>query len=226
MLIELSKFDFQSNQILSTLNKDELLLFEQNSILLKFKKGQLIFFEGGLPNGLFVLRSGKAKIFKTNTNGKDQLFYIYIPGDVLGHHALLCSEPYEDSCQAIENCELLFLSENKIQSLFTQIPTLQKTFIKNMSHEFGVMVNYITVLAQNPIRERLALFLLILDQKYEGKPINIPREDLANLVGTVRENLGRSLKEFKDDSLIKIDKRKIILQNKKAIHRIASSLNL
>ena len=93
-----------------------------------------------------------------------------------------------------------------------------------MSHEFGVMVNTITVLAQKPLRERLALFLLILQQKYVTiGSIMLPREDLANMIGTARESLSRLLKEFREENLIIIENKAIRLLNPDKLHKIANS---
>jgi CRP-like cAMP-binding protein len=55
--------------------------------------------------------------------------------------------------------------------------------------------------------------------------INLPREDLANIIGTARESLGRLLKDFKTDKLIQIDKRTIEIVNMKELKKIANSLN-
>jgi CRP-like cAMP-binding protein len=123
---------------------------------------------------------------------------------------------------------MLFINQWKFEELLTQIPHLQTLLIQNMSHEFGVMVNTITVLAQKPLRERLALFLLLLQQKYSDpsgalSSIMLPREDLANMVGTARESLGRLLKEFREEQLIAIDKRAIQIVNEDRLHRIANS---
>lgn len=222
MKIDLNKFDFESHKILSALKEEEKAVFMAKTERFHFKKGKLIFYEGGIPTGTFLLLSGRAKIYKTGLDAKDQIFYIYTPGDMLGYHALLCHEPYEDSCEALEDCELLFIRDSHFQSLLHRIPTLQQLLIQNMSHEFGVMVNVITVLAQKPLRERLALFLLILDKRY-GDTIELPREDLANLIGTARESLGRLLKEFKEDHLIAINKRSIALENRKKLLEVASS---
>jgi CRP-like cAMP-binding protein len=98
-----------------------------------------------------------------------------------------------------------------------------------MSHEFGVLVNSITIFAQRTVRERLALSLLILRDKYrneeqDGKPVELTlsRDDLAKMVGTARETLTRLLHEFKGESLIEISGRKIILKNPLDISKIAN----
>ncbi len=226
--MKINQLDFESDKILSSLSKEDkeyFLSFTQN---LTFKKGKLIFYEDGIPTGIFLVKRGKAKIYKTGIYGKDQIFYIYKRGDLFGYHALLANEKYEDSCEALEDCEILFISKKDFEHLLDKIRNLKLLFIQNMSHEFGVLVNTITILAQKPLRERLALYLLILKERYYDKTsqqslINLSREDLANIIGTARESLGRLLKEFKEDGLIEINKRTIEIINFDKLKRLANS---
>lgn len=225
MKVDIKKFDFKSDKILSSLTEKERSLFLEQSEELMFKKGKLIFYEGGIPTGAFVVNSGRTKIYKTGLDGKDQIFYVYKAGDLLGYHALLCEEQYEDSCEALEDCKISFISKTRFQKLLHQIPNLNQLLIQNMSHEFGVLVNTITILAQKPLRERLALWLLILNEKYKNQngAILLPREDLANIIGTARESLGRLLKEFREDQLIEIDNKVIRIIDISKLLKIASS---
>ncbi len=224
MKIDIQKFDFKSDKILSSLSAYEKELFLEQTESLSFKKGKLIFYEGGIPTGAFLVESGRAKIYKTGLDGKDQIFYVYKTGDLLGYHALLCDEHYEDSCEALEDCKISFISKTNFEELIHNIPDLNKLLIQNMSHEFGVLVNTITILAQKPLRERLALWLLILHERYDKYQILLPREDLANLIGTARESLGRLLKEFREENLIRIEGRTIHCTETAALLKIASSL--
>ncbi len=225
MKIDVRKFDFQSDKILSSLPLMDQELLIKNGERLIFKKRKLIFYENGIPTGVFLIQKGRAKIYKTGLAGKDQIFYVYKAGDLLGYHALLCDEQYEDSCEALEECEILFISKSKFDLLLDQIPNLKLLLIQNMSHEFGVLVNTITVLAQKPLRERLALHLLILEERYqsESSEIILPREDLANMVGTARESLGRLLKEFREENLIEVDNRIIRITDSAKLQKLASS---
>jgi CRP-like cAMP-binding protein len=223
MKVDIKKFDFESGKILSSLTTHERMLFDEHTEKLNFKKGKLIFYEGGIPTGAFLVESGRAKIYKTGLDGKDQIFYIYNSGDLLGYHALLCDEKYEDSCEALEDCVISFISKSSFQQLLEKIPSLNRLLIQNMSHEFGVLVNTITVLAQKPLRERLALYLMILHHKYDQANILLPREDLANLIGTARESLGRLLKEFKDEGLIEINGRSVTCKKIDRLLKVASS---
>jgi len=226
--LKINQLHFESGKILSALSpadKEYFLGFGQNLI---FKKGKLIFYEDGIPTGIFLVKSGRAKIYKTGIYGKDQIFYIYKKGDLFGYHALLANEKYEDSCEALEDCEILFVSRKDLEHLLEKIQKLKLLFIQNMSHEFGVLVNVITILAQKPLRERLALYLLILHERYfdeetQNAQIDLPREDLANMIGTARESLGRLLKDFKEENLIKISKRTIEITEFEKIRKLAIS---
>lgn len=227
-VLNINNLEFESHKIIDALSQEKKALLLNNSERLVFKKGKLIFYEDGIPTGVFLLKSGKAKIYKTGFYGKEQIFYIYRRGDLFGYHALLCHEKYEDSCEAIENCEVLFISKTRFEKLMQDIPKLRQLFIQNMSHEFGVLVNTITILAQKNLRERLALYLLLLHHRYEEKgkhktQINLPREDLANIIGTARESLGRLLKEFKEDNLIRVQGRAIEVLDFERLAKIAHS---
>lgn len=219
---------FESDKILSALSPKDKAYFLSFTQKIAFKKGKLIFYEDGIPTGIFLVKRGRAKIYKTGIYGKDQIFYIYKRGDLFGYHALLANEKYEDSCEALEDCEILFISRKDFEYLLEKIEKLKLLFIQNMSHEFGVLVNTITVLAQKPLRERLALYLLILHERYfeeenQKSEISLRREDLANIIGTARESLGRLLKDFKEEKLIKINKRTIEITNFEKMKKLAKS---
>ena len=226
MGLNFRKFDFQSEEILSVLfpENQQKVLSQFKKIF--YKKGATIFKQGGLSSGIFLVVSGKAKIFKTGAYGKEQIFYLYKTGELLGYHALIADERYEDSCEAITDCEMLFLDREKFTSLIEEIPALKTLLIKNMSHEFGVLVNTITILAQIPVRERAAFFLLYLQYRFkeDDNPqglIVLKREDLANIIGTTRETFGRLLKDFKDDGLITIEHKAILIKDFDKLQKIA-----
>jgi len=138
--LPLNHLHFESDKILSSLPPSDKEYFLSYAQSLTFKKGKLIFYEGGIATGAFLVKSGRAKIYKTGIYGKDQIFYIYKRGDLFGYHALLANEPYEDSCEALEDCEVLFINKKNFEHLLEHIRKLKLLFIQNMSHEFGVLV--------------------------------------------------------------------------------------
>lgn len=182
-------------------------LFEE----LEFKQGDKLFYEEGVPTGVYLLKSGKAKKYKTLFDSSQQIFYVYRSGDLMGYHALLSNERYQDTCELMDDSVVQFLSKRNFLWLLEEFPELKDLLIDNLAHEFNALVNIIGVLAQKSQTKRLGINLLILHHRFsqgnEGLEIN--RTDLANLVGTSKESLSRSLKELRDLKLVTI-KRKII----------------
>jgi CRP-like cAMP-binding protein len=219
-----SQFDFQSELLFEALSIDEKKIVSESMEPLTIKKGSLLFYEDGIPTGIFQIKKGKAKKFKRGFSGANQIFYIYTSGDVLGYHALLGEERYQDSCEALEDLEVNFIAKDVFLQLLNDIPTLQQTFIKNIGHEFGVLANIITVLAQKNLNARLAINLLILENRFQKScktdGIDLTREDLANIIGTSPESLGRSLKQFKDTGVIEIIKRIIYIKDKEKLYKM------
>lgn len=232
MIDFLQKFDFQSRQLFEGLNADEKAQVDFYLENLQIKKGSMLFYEDGIPTGIFQLKKGRAKKSKRGFNGEEQIFYIYTLNDVLGYHALLGEERYQDSCEALEDIEVSFISKKNFLSLMSNIPKLKDAVIKNISHEFGVLANIIAVLAQKDQNTRLAIFLLVLQERFmkynpDINGVDLSREDLANCIGTSRESLGRSLKFFKDEGLITVDRRTIqIVDKERLLHYVGLDLTL
>jgi CRP-like cAMP-binding protein len=106
---------------------------------------------------------------------------------------------------------------------------LNGRLLQLLGHEFTVFVNNLTLFSQRPVRERFALQLVVLREKYKPAvaseapvEINLSREDLANLVGTRRENIVRILADFKDEGILVTRGWKIIVQDVRQLIRIAN----
>jgi CRP-like cAMP-binding protein len=225
-----SQFDFQSELLFEALTSNDKKEVYDAMEPLMIKKGSLLFYEEGIPTGIFQIKKGKAKKFKRGFSGIEQIFYIYTTGDVLGYHALFGEERYQNSCEALEDLEVNFIAKDVFFQLLLDIPALQRTFIKNIGHEFGVLANIIAVLAQKNLNARLAINLLILEDRFrkhdKESGIDLTREDLANIIGTSPESLGRSLKQFKDEGIINVDKRVIYIKNRDLIFQILKIANI
>jgi CRP-like cAMP-binding protein len=223
------KFNFNSDSILESLPEYELELLHQNMVTHTYKKGETLFREGSYPTGIYYIEKGKVKKYKTDKDGKEQIFYFYRKGEFLGYHALLSEEKYTDTASTIEESVISFIPKDDFLSAVQLSSILSNRLLKIMSHEFGVLVNGLAVLAQKTVRERLALSLLVLRDKFkkesqDNKPVelDLSRDDLSKFVGTARETLVRLLHDFKEEGLIETNGRKIILKKPLEISRIAN----
>ena len=225
----IDKFHFRSDSVIEGLPKEEFEFLESRMIIHTYKKGQNIFVEGTIPNGIFYVKKGKIKKYKADRDGREQIIYVCNEGELFGYQALLCDEPYSDSTAAIENSSVAFIPKNEFLKALDRSTILSNRLLKNLSHEFGVLINSIASFAHKSVRERLALSLLILKDKFRvkdsgNKPVEIilSREDLSNVVGTAVETLVRLLRDFKDEGLIETEGRKIRIIDVKQLVKVAN----
>jgi CRP-like cAMP-binding protein len=219
-LFPIDKWDFNSESILTDLPADDFETLIANKTERQYKKGEIIFREGSFPDGIFLITQGKVKKYKLDKDGREHIIYVADTGELLGYHAVLAEDRYPDSAAALEDSIIGFVPKADFMETLQQSHVLSRRLLKTLSHEFGVMANSQSIFTQKSVRERLALQLIVLREKYKvnfqpGMPveINMSRSDLASLVGTVRENVVRVLTEFKDQEILTTKGRKIIIHD-------------
>jgi CRP-like cAMP-binding protein len=225
----IDKWDFQSESILADLPLYDLRLLTANKSEHVYKKGEIIFREGAYPTGIFYITDGKAKKYKADKDGREQIFYVANTGELLGYHAVLSEGRYPDSAAALEESRITFIPREDFLDTLLQSDSLNRRLLKTLSHEFAVLANSLTMFAQKSVRERLALQLIVVREKYKvdflpgmSVEINMSRDDLASLVGTARENVVRALSEFKESGIVETKGRKIIVLDVNKLIAIAN----
>jgi CRP-like cAMP-binding protein len=227
-IFQIDNWDFKSESVLTDLPADDLELLTANKSEQLYKKGEIIFREGAYPSGIFYLVDGKVKKYKLDKDAKEQIIYVANKGELLGYHAILSEDRYPDCAAALEDSRIAFIPKEDFLDTLNQSKVLSRRLLKTLSHEFAVLANSLSMFAQKSVRERLALQLVVMREKYKtnfhpGMPveINMSRDDLASLVGTVRENVVRVLSEFKEAGILETKGRKIIVLDVNKLIKIA-----
>ena len=223
------KFNFNSDSIFEGLPEDDIALLNKSMVTHSYKKGEILFREGSYPTGIYYIRRGKVKKYNTDKEGREQIFYVYREGELFGYHALLSEEKFTDTASTIEEAIISFIPKDDFLEAIQVSSILSNRLLKVMSHEFGVLVNGLSVLAQKTVRERLAVSLLVLRDKYKKEnqnnipvELDLSRDDLSKFVGTARETLVRLIHDFKEEGLIETKGRKIILLKPLDLSKIAN----
>ena len=228
-LFPIDQWDFKSESVLEDLPPDVHEILAANKSEQIYKKGEIIFREGAFPSGIFYISKGKVKKYKIDNESREHIIYVANTGELLGYHAILAQGRYPDFAAALEESKIGFIPKEDFLDALSQSPLLNSRLLKTLSHEYAVLANSITLFSKKSVRERLALQLIVLREKYKdhlrpGMPveINMGRDDLASLVGTARENVVRILTEFKEDEILDTKGRKIIVHNVNKLITIAN----
>jgi CRP-like cAMP-binding protein len=228
-IFPIDKWDFNTQSILADLPEKDILLLMSHQHEQAYKKGEIIFREGSFPTSIYYIRHGKVKKYKIDVDGSEQIIYVANDGELLGYHAVLSGDRYPDSASTLEECTITIIPKEDFLETLQQSSVLSRRLLKTLSHEFTVFANSLTLFAQRPVRERLALQLIVLREKYKenfqpGMDVTIAftREDLASLVGTARENVVRTLAEFRDAGILETKGTAIIIKDVKKLIAIAN----
>ncbi|MES2427073.1 MAG: Crp/Fnr family transcriptional regulator [Bacteroidota bacterium] len=228
-IFPIDRWNFTTQSILNILSEEDYQLLIAHQSEQKYQKGDVIFREGAVPSGIFLVKSGKVKKYKVDQIGKEQIIYVANQGELIGYHAVLAEERYPDSASALEASALSFIPKEDFFEVIHRSPGFSQRLLKALSHEFTVLANSISVIAQRTAPERLAIALIVLREKYKNDQsaeheivLNISRTDLANIAGIAQENVIRLLKEFKAEGILETEGRKIIIKDIKLLVKRAN----
>jgi len=189
-----------------------------------FNKGEIIFSDGDKGNGFFVVVEGLVKIFKVSSEGKEQIFHIYGPGEPFGQVAVYAGLSYPASAQAILKSHVLFFPRAAFVDLITRIPSLAMNMLAVLSRRLREFTVQVENLSLKEVPGRLAAYLLYLADE-EGKEntvtLSISKGQLASLLGTIPETLSRILTRMTELNLIEMDGRNIKLLNRSGLEELA-----
>ena len=212
----------------SDLSEKHLCNLSDNKNNISHKKGQILYYEGTRPLGVFCISSGVVKVFKTASNGKEQIVRLAQRGEFLGYTSLIGEETYSNTASIVEDAKICFVPKETFLNILTEDTRFHRRITKALCQDLGVMEEKLTDATQKTIRERLAFTLLKLSDSYgvEGTEknridLNLTREEIAGLVGTATETVIRLLSEFKKDGLIDLQGKKIIILDRKKIARLS-----
>ncbi|MGN6194656.1 MAG: Crp/Fnr family transcriptional regulator [Ginsengibacter sp.] len=228
-IFPIDKWDFKSESILKDLPQNLSQKLLANTTEQIYKKGEIIFREGAFPSGIFYISKGKVKKYKVDNESREHIIYVANTGELIGYHAILAQDRYPDFAAALEESKIAFIPKENFLEVLNESTVLTSRLLKTLSHEFAVLSNSVTLFSHKSVRERLALQLIVLREKYKvdfhpGMPveINMSRDDLASLVGTARENVIRVLSDFKDEGIVETKGRKIIVKDVNKLISIAN----
>lgn len=214
--------------LFNDLNFEELAVLEDKRYQLEYKAGEKIYRAGAKPSGLFCLNQGKVKITKRGVNGSEQIVALKKPVDFIGFRALMGEHNYLSSAIAIEDCTICVIDKIDFFKIISNNSHLAFKIIRLFARELNEMDLRMINLTQKHIRARLADALLLINEVYGTYPENGPldvslkRADLAALANMTTANAIRVLASFAKENVIEINRRKIKINNHKALQAIST----
>lgn len=192
-----------------------------------FGKGMIIFHKGGMGQTLYIIESGKVRIFILSESGQEISVNIYGPGEVFGELSLLDGQPRSAGAVTLEKTVTLTLRRDDFLPLLEACPRMAQGILEVLSSR----LRYTTAHAENlsflDVYGRVATKLLELADRYgveaegEGTAIDLrlTQAELATWVAATRESVNKVLRAYRDQGLIGADGQRITILDRQGLER-------
>ncbi|MGD9092376.1 MAG: Crp/Fnr family transcriptional regulator [Anaerolineales bacterium] len=213
--------------LFSRLSDSELESLANNLHMRTFAKGMVIFHEGSLGQNLYMIDSGKVRIFFLSESGQEVTLNFYGAGECFGELSLLDGLPRSAGAMAIEKTVTYTLHRDDFHSNLEAYPNLALSILQELSRRLRYTSHYAASLALMDVYGRVAAKLLELADRYgmQDEPIaiklHLTQTELATWVATSRESINKVLRGFRDQGFIQIEGGTIKILNKRELEKLA-----
>lgn len=204
----IDKADIISGSLLfKGLAKDQLEKVAALAVVKEFTKGSSIFFEGDDATGFYMVAAGKVKIFKMSLDGREQILHIFGPGEPFGEVPVFHGQPFPANAIAMTKASLVFFPRSEFIDLVTSTPSLALSMLAMLSLRLRRFASQIESLSLKEVPGRLAAYLVYLAEeqgRIDQVVLDIPKGQLASLLGTSPETLSRIFAKMTQEKVIRV----------------------
>lgn len=195
----------------------------------EYARGQVIFLEGDPCAGLHIVAAGEVKVFKLSPQGREQILHRFVPGDTFNDVAVLDGEANPASAAAVTDATLCIISRTEIRRLAERYPPLAWALIESIARRTRHLVAMVEDLSLRSVKARLARLLLAEAARTAGvgdidRSQMVTQAEMAARLGTVREMIGRALRDLADEGLIEFDRHRIVVIDRAGLTAVAEGL--
>lgn len=202
--------------IFSDLNEESLTRVANSGVLQSFKKDSVILSEEEAGNALFVIASGKVKIVRSDSDDKEVILAILNESDFFGEMALLDGFNRSANVIAMQDSKLFIIQRNEFLDLLRKFPDVSIALLQELSTRLRASSMKIKALSLKDAEGKVATVLLQLADdigKIKQGVVEIEKlpfqHELANMAGTSRETISRTLHSFAKKGLVELDGSKL-----------------
>lgn len=201
---------------LADVTVDALQTLASRAKVIKFPKKAMIVSEGDQTSSLYVILSGKVRVFGSNDKDKEVTLLIQEPGSYFGELALLSDEPRSAAVEAQEKTVCAVIAKGDFIHWLKQNPDAAINLLKVLSEKVRFLTEKVKQMALSNVYERTIKVLQDMAEK-EGDVYVIhnrpTQQELASMVGSSREMVNKVMKELTKGGYISVDDKSLRIEN-------------
>ncbi len=196
-----------------------------------YPAGQIFHSPNEVGEQLFVLRSGRVRIYKLSPEGRALTLMVLEPVTIFGEMTLVGQWLHDTFAEAMTECVIGLIGRDTLRRILERYPQVALAFMELMGQRLRAMENKLADIAFKNVAQRLASVLLNL-AGLSSQPIALPatppmvvrytHQQLAEMIGSYRETVTKAIGELREAGMIRIDGEVISLIDVEQLQRLAN----
>lgn len=191
--------------LLAGLSEQQLESLASGSTRRNYARGRTIVSEGEPSQSLYILLSGRAKVQRSDAEGKEVILAVLSAGDWFGEMSMIDEAARSASVITLESCDFMAIEKSSFREMLTQNPEVSMAVMRGLVARLREADRKIETLALLDVYGRVARVLLDFSEEVEGERIvknRLPRQEIAKMIGASREMVSRVMKGLETDGFV------------------------
>ncbi len=210
----------------AALTTEPMAELQQAACDVSYAKGETIILEGEPCPGLFIVRSGTVKLYRSSPTGQEQIIRIVSRGACFECTPLLDHGPNPISAEALEACQVLLVPASTFESITRANPEVLTGLLPVMAARIRSLLNMVEDFSFRQVYPRLAKLLFQLSERQDDRLVVSPslplnQQHLACILGCSRQIVNTSLRRLVKERTIATEGRRIVILDAERIRKVA-----
>lgn len=204
--------------LFQSLNEAQLDVLATGSLRRNYPRGRTIVAEGEPSQSLYILLSGRAKVQRSDSEGKEVILAVIGPGEFFGEMSLIDDAPRSASVITLESSDFMAINKDGFKAMLLQNTDIGMQVMRGLVRRLREADKKIETLALLDVYGRVARVLLDFSEIVNGERIvkaRLPRQEIAKMIGASREMVSRVMKGLEIDGyIVPMAEGKLVLREK------------
>ena len=187
-------------------------LLETSCFVTKKQKGEILFRQGQTGSIIYYLLDGRIKLYRLDQKGNECVIHFVNKNEFFAE-ILLTQDTYPVNAQMLCNSTMLGVDKNKLLPLLKSHPDLSAKIIYMFANRINYLVDTIERLSMESAKEKFLNYLIYLSKIHKSQTVtlDIPKQELALLLGMAKETFSRIERQLISDGVIAVNNKEIEL---------------
>lgn len=185
-----------------------------------YRPREIVLLQGDPVPGVFVVTGGRGRLFRTSGEGKEHTLRVLSRGDTFAEVPVFDSGTSPATVEALDQLSVFIVSRERLRDVMRSHPDVADAVLQHFARRLRGFTEMIEQVSLQSVTARLARYLYQtarVEGTHSGGTIVVQREvtvqDLATIVGSVREVVTRYLKEFESQGILSISRREFVIHD-------------